>query len=294
MIDQKLTGGLQDNIEEEEIEVKVEESESDEIEVVDDTEENSETEEIPEEAKKLINPKMKDKTKKRITGLIKDRGEANRRADKNGEKANELSRTVESLQKEIEFLKSKESHRSQKEMTSQNELDLKKIRQDMKKASEDGDDEAFARSQEDMIRHLQSSSQANTTVSDPQQAEEYFKSKNPWFGVEKAKTYAARQINHEVYSDPALSHLSDHQKLDEIARRTNAMPEFQKNPYQSSVSGEAPSTIGRRNSNVITITRRELEHARSVAGTIDPNMPESDIKKLAIKFKKNIIKKEAM
>ena len=280
MIDQKLTGGLQDNIEEEEIEVKVEESESDEIEVVDDTEENSETEEIPEEAKKLINPKMKNKTQKRITGLIKDKGE--------------LSRTVESLQKEIESLKSKESHRSQKEMTSQNELDLKKIRQDMKKASEDGDDEAFARSQEDMIRHLQSSAQANTTVSDPQQAEEYFKSKNPWFGVEKAKTYAARQINHEVYSDPALSHLSDHQKLDEIARRTNAMPEFQKNPYQSSVSGEAPSTIGRRNSNVITITRRELDHARSVAGTIDPNMPESDIKKLAIKFKKNIIKKEAM
>jgi len=280
MIDQKLTGGLQDNIEEEEIEVKVEESEADEIEVVDDTEENSETEEIPEEAKKLINPKMKNKTQKRITGLIKDKGE--------------LSRTVESLQKEIESLKSKESHRSQKEMTSQNELDLKKIRQDMKKASEDGDDEAFARSQEDMIRHLQSSAQANTTVSDPQQAEEYFKSKNPWFGVEKAKTYAARQINHEVYSDPALSHLSDHQKLDEIARRTNAMPEFQKNPYQSSVSGEAPSTIGRRNSNVITITRSELEHARSVAGTIDPNMPESDIKKLAIKFKKNIIKKEAM
>ena len=280
MIDQKLTGGLQDNIEEEEIEVKVEESESDEIEVVDDTEENSETEEIPEEAKKLINPKMKNKTQKRITGLIKDKGE--------------LSRTVESLQKEIDALKSKESHRSQKEMTSQNELDLKKIRQDMKKASEDGDDEAFARSQEDMIRHLQSSSQANTTVSDPQQAEEYFKSKNPWFGVEKAKTYAARQINNEVYSDPALSHLSDHQKLDEIARRTNAMPEFQKNPYQSSVSGEAPSTIGRRNSNVITITRSELDHARSVAGTIDPNMPESDIKKLAIKFKKNIIKKEAM
>jgi len=280
MIDQKLTGGLQDNIEEEEIEVKVEEPESDEIEVVDDTEENSEIEEIPEEAKKLINPKMKNKTQKRITGLIKDKGE--------------LSRTVESLQKEIEALKSKESHRSQKEMTSQNELDLKKIRQDMKKASEDGDDEAFARSQEDMIRHLQSSSQANTTVSDPQQAEEYFKSKNPWFGVEKAKTYAARQINHEVYSDPALSHLSDHQKLDEIARRTNAMPEFQKNPYQSSVSGEAPSTIGRRNSNVITITRSELDHARSVARTIDPNMPESDIKKLAIKFKKNIIKKEAM
>ena len=264
MIDQKLTGGLQDNIEEEEIEVKVEESESDEIEVVDDTEENSETEEIPEEAKKLINPKMKNKTQKRITGLIKDKGE--------------LSRTVESLQKEIESLKSKESHRSQKEMTSQNELDLKKIRQDMKKASEDGDDEAFARSQEDMIRHLQSSSQANTTVSDPQQAEEYFKSKNPWFGVEKAKTYAARQINHEVYSDPALSHLSDHQKLDEIARRTNAMPEFQKHPYQSSVSGEAPSTIGRRNSNVITITRSELDHARSVAGTIDPNMTESGIK----------------
>ena len=280
MIDQKLTGGLQDNIEEEEIEVKVEESESDEIEVVDDTEENSETEEIPEEAKKLINPKMKNKTQKRITGLIKDKGE--------------LSRTVESLQKEIESLKSKESHRSQKEMTSQNELDLKKIRQDMKKASEDGDDEAFVRAQEAMMRQLQSSAQANTTVSDPQQAEEYFKSKNPWFGVEKAKTYAARQINHEVYSDPALSHLSDHQKLDEIARRTNAMPEFQKNPYQSSVSGEAPSTIGRRNSNVITITRRELDHARSVAGTIDPNMPESDIKKLAIKFKKNIIKKEAM
>ena len=280
MIDQKLTGGLQDNIEEEEIEVKVEESESDEIEVVDDTEENSETEEIPEEAKKLINPKMKNKTQKRITGLIKDKGE--------------LSRTVESLQKEIEALKSKESHRSQKEMTSQNELDLKKIRQDMKKASEDGDDEAFVRAQEAMMRQLQSSAQANTTVSDPQQAEEYFKSKNPWFGVEKAKTYAARQINHEVYSDPALSHLSDHQKLDEIARRTNAMPEFQKNPYQSSVSGEAPSTIGRRNSNVITITRRELDHARSVAGTIDPNMPESDIKKLAIKFKKNIIKKEAM
>lgn len=280
MIDQKLTGGLQDNIEEEEIEVKVEESESDEIEVVDDTEENSETEEIPEEAKKLINPKMKNKTQKRITGLIKDKGE--------------LSRTVESLQKEIEALKSKESHRSQKEMTSQNELDLKKIRQDMKKASEDGDDEAFVRAQEAMMRQLQSSPQANTTVSDPQQAEEYFKSKNPWFGVEKAKTYAARQINHEVYSDPALSHLSDHQKLDEIARRTNAMPEFQKNPYQSSVSGEAPSTIGRRNSNVITITRSELEHARSVAGTIDPNMPESDIKKLAIKFKKNVIKKEAM
>ena len=280
MIDQKLTGGLQDNIEEEEIEVKVEESESDEIEVVDDTEENSETEEIPEEAKKLINPKMKNKTQKRITGLIKDKGE--------------LSRTVESLQKEIESLKSKESHRSQKEMTSQNELDLKKIRQDMKKASEDGDDEAFARSQEDMIRHLQSSAQSNTTVSDPQQAEEYFKSKNHWFGVEKAKTYAARQINHEVYSDPALSHLSDHQKLDEIARRTNAMPEFQKNPYQSSVSGEAPSTIGRRNSNVITITRSELDHARSVAGTIDPNMTESGIKKLALKFKKNIIKKEAM
>ena len=280
MIDKKLTGGLQDNIEEEEIEVKVEESESDEIEVVDDTEENSETEEIPEEAKKLINPKMKNKTQKRITGLIKDKGE--------------LSRTVESLQKEIESLKSKESHRSQKEMTSQNELDLKKIRQDMKKASEDGDDEAFVRAQEAMMRQLQSSPQANTTVSDPQQAEEYFKSKNPWFGVEKAKTYAARQINHEVYSDPALSHLSDHQKLDEIARRTNAMPEFQKNPYQSSVSGEAPSTIGRRNSNVITITRSELEHARSVAGTIDPNMPESDIKKLAIKFKKNVIKKEAM
>jgi len=280
MIDQKLTGGLQDNIEEEEIEVKVEESESDEIEVVDDTEENSETEEIPEEAKKLINPKMKNKTQKRITGLIKDKGE--------------LSRTVESLQKEIDALKSKESHRSQKEMTSQNELDLKKIRQDMKKASEDGDDEAFVRAQEAMMRQLQSSPQANTTVSDPQQAEEYFKSKNPWFGVEKAKTYAARQINNEVYSDPALSHLSDHQKLDEIARRTNAMPEFQKNPYQSSVSGEAPSTIGRRNSNVITITRSELDHARSVAGTIDPNMPESDIKKLAIKFKKNIIKKEAM
>ena len=248
--------------------------------MVDDTEENSETEEIPEEAKKLINPKMKNKTQKRITGLIKDKGE--------------LSRTVESLQKEIEALKSKESHRSQKEMTSQNELDLKKIRQDMKKASEDGDDEAFVRAQEAMMRQLQSSPQANTTVSDPQQAEEYFKSKNPWFGVEKAKTYAARQINHEVYSDPALSHLSDHQKLDEIARRTNAMPEFQKNPYQSSVSGEAPSTIGRRNSNVITITRSELEHARSVAGTIDPNMPESDIKKLAIKFKKNVIKKEAM
>jgi hypothetical protein len=280
MIDQKLTGGLQDNIEEEEIEVKVEESESDEIEVVDDTEENSETEEIPEEAKKLINPKMKNKTQKRITGLIKDKGE--------------LSRTVESLQKEIESLKSKESRRSQKEMTSQNELDLKKIRQDMKKASEDGDDEAFVRAQEAMMRQLQSSPQANTTVSDPQQAEEYFKSKNPWFGVEKAKTYAARQINHEVYSDPALSHLSDHQKLDEIARRTNTMPEFQKNPYQSYVSGEAPSTIGRRNSNVITITRSELDHARSVAGTIDPNMPESDIKKLAIKWKKNIMKKEAM
>ncbi len=290
MIDQKLTGGLQDNIEEEEIEVKVEESEADEIEVVDDTEENSETEEIPEEAKKLINSNMKDRTKKRITGLVRDKGEANRRADKNGEKANELSRTVESLKKEIEALKSKESYRSQKEITSQNELDLKKIRQDMKKASEDGDDEAFVKAQEAMVLHLQKSQSTPSVVDTPEQTEAYFKSKNPWYGVEQAKTYAARQISNEVYSDPNLSHLSNEQKLDEVARRTNSLPEFKKNPYQTSVSGEAPSTIGRKNSNTITITRAELDSARVIARTIDPNMSEKDIKKMAVKFKKNMNK----
>lgn len=273
MIDQKLKSGLQDNIEEEELKVEVEDSDSDEIEVIDDEAEDSISEDVPEEAKKIINPKMKNKTQKRITGLIKDKGE--------------LSRTVEALKKEIESLKSKENYRSQKEINSENEVTLNQIRQNMKKATEEGNDEAFVKAQEAMVLHLQKSSQPTPSVVDtPEQTEAYFKSKNPWYGVEQAKTYAARQISTEVYSDPNLSHLSNEQKLDEVSRRTNSLPEFQKNPYQTSVSGEAPSTIGRKNSNTITITRAELESARVIARTIDPNMPEKDIKKMAVKFKK--------
>lgn len=277
MIDQKLKSGLQDNIEEEELKVEVEDSDSDEIEVIDDEAEDSISEDVPEEAKKIINPKMKNKTQKRITGLIKDKGE--------------LSRTVEALKKEIESLKSKENYRSQKEINSENEVTLNQIRQNMKKATEEGNDEAFVKAQEAMVLHLQKSSQPTPSVVDtPEQTEAYFKSKNPWYGVEQAKTYAARQISTEVYSDPNLSHLSNEQKLDEVSRRTNSLPEFQKNPYQTSVSGEAPSTIGRKNSNTITITRAELESARVIARTIDPNMPEKDIKKMAVKFKKNMNK----
>ena len=278
MIDQKLKSGLQDNIEEEELKVEVEDSDSDEIEVIDDEEEDSTLEDIPEEAKKIINPKMKKKTQKRITGLIKDKGE--------------LSRTVEALKKEIESLKSKENYRSQKEINSENEVTLNQIRQDMKKATEEGNDEAFVKAQEAMVLHLQKSQSTPSVVDTPEQTEAYFKSKNPWYGVEQAKTYAARQISNEVYSDPNLSHLSNEKKLDEVARRTNSLPEFQKNPYQTSVSGEAPSTIGRKNSNTITITRAELESARVIARTIDPNMSEKDIKKMAVKFKKNMNKEE--
>tara|TARA_R110002012_G_scaffold195411_1_gene363634 strand:+ start:332 stop:1171 length:840 start_codon:yes stop_codon:yes gene_type:complete len=276
MIDQKLKSGLQDNIEEEELKVEVEDSDSDEIEVIDDEEEDSTSEDIPEEAKKIINPKMKKKTQKRITGLIKDKGE--------------LSRTVESLKKEIESLKSKENYRSQKEINSENEVTLNQIRQDMKKATEEGNDEAFVKAQEAMVLHLQKSQSTPSVVDTPEQTEAYFKSKNPWYGVEQAKTYAARQISNEVYSDPNLSHLSNEQKLDEVARITNSLPEFKKNPYQTSVSGEAPSTIGRKNSNTITITRAELESARVIARTIDPNVSEKDIKKMAVKFKKNMNK----
>ena len=277
MVDQKVMSGLQNNIEEEDLKVEIEDSDSDEIEVIYDEEEDSISEDVPEEAKKIINPKMKNKTQKRITGLIKDKGE--------------LNRTVEALKKEIESLKSKENYRSQKEISSENEVTLNQIREDMKKATEEGNDEAFVKAQEAMVLHLQKSSQSTPSVVDtPEQTEAYFKSKNPWYGVEQAKTYAARQISNEVYSDPNLSHLSNEQKLDEVARRTNSLPEFQKNPYQTSVSGEAPSTIGRKNSNTITITRAELESARVIARTIDPNMPEKDIKKMAVKFKKNMNK----
>ena len=200
MIDQKLKSGLQDNIEEEELKVEVEDSDSDEIEVIDDEEEDSTLEDIPEEAKKIINPKMKKKTQKRITGLIKDKGE--------------LSRTVEALKKEIESLKSKENYRSQKEINSENEVTLNQIRQDMKKATEEGNDEAFVKAQEAMVLHLQKSQSNPSVVDTPEQTEAYFKSKNPWYGVEQAKTYAARQISNEVYSDPNLSHLSNEINLD--------------------------------------------------------------------------------
>jgi len=232
------------------------ENKEDEIIVVEDDtkkDDSKEDEEFVEEDTNEIleeeRPKKKFKRDKRIEGLLK----------KNTAKDSE----IEELKKQINELSIKDQERTNKEAAEEFAiLDAKK-----KEAFESSNYEDF-KQYESEIEKIKRPQQMTA-----QEAEDYFKSKNSWYGVDKARTFAAQGIHSEVLSDDNYRHLTPKQQLDLVAKQVDDMPEFKKNPYQQSSPTEG-APISRPSNNQVTITRSQLEHVRLMY----PELNERELK----------------
>jgi len=197
--------------------------------------------------------KKKFKRDKRIEGLIKSNSE---------------------LKKQIDELLEMNKTRQKKE----NESELSKLEKLKKEAFEEGDYEKFQQLQsEKNVIAVPEYDIPNNDV------EGYFKSHNPWYGVDRLKTAVAKDEHAKIINDPKYQHLSVKKQLDMVSDIVKNMPEFKQNPYQSQqpvegVTRERPNTVK------ATVSRADVEFVR----TMFPNLDEKQLIKQTQKFVKNI------
>ncbi len=239
--------GDETDIETEEEDAEQNESETEE------QEENENADVVVEKKPK----KKKFKRDKRIEGLIKSNTE---------------------LKKQINELLEINKTRQKKE----NESELSKLEELKKQAFEEGDYEKF--------QELQA--QANvmsTSVYDipNNDIEGYFKSLNPWYGVDKIKTAVARDEHAKIINDPKYQHLSVKNQLDMVSNNIANMPEFKQNPYQNQQPVEGV-TRQRPNTAKTTISREEVEFVRKMF----PDLDEKQLIKRTQELVKNINNKK--
>lgn len=197
--------------------------------------------------------KKKFKRDKRIEGLIKSNTE---------------------LKKQIDELLEINKTRQKKE----NESELSRLEQLKKEAFEEGDYEKFQQLQ----------SQTNV-IAVPEydipnnDIEGYFKSHNPWYGVDRLKTAVAKDEHTKIINDPKYQHLSVKKQLDMVSDIVENMPEFKQNPYQNQQSVEGV-TRQRPNTKKVSVSRADVEFVR----TMFPNLDEKQLIKQTQKFVTNI------
>lgn len=230
-----------------------------ETEQEDDTEQNeSEIEEEKEDENIEVvvekTPKKKKfKRDKRIEGLIKSNTE---------------------LKKQIDELLEMNKTRQRQE----NESELSRLEQLKKEAFEEGDYEKFQQLQ----------SQTNV-IAVPEHdipnndIQGYFKSHNPWYGVDRLKTAVAKDEHAKIINDPRYQHLSVKKQLDMVSEIVENMPEFKQNPYQNQQPVEGV-TRQRPNTKKISVSRADVEFVR----TMFPNLDEKQLIKQTQKFVTNI------
>ena len=221
-----------------------EQDNEDEIIVVEDDsdeeESNSEDEEVIEKPK----PKKGFKRDKRIEKVLKRETAMKKEKDSK----------IADLESKLDKLLQKENERSTKE--TDHELQI--LDQKTKEAFDSSDYEEFKKYQDQANNLRQSNMDSQMT---PEDMAHYFKSNNPWYEVDKAKTYAAQGIHKEILNDPGYSHLNAKQQLDLVTKQVDSMPEFKKNPYQNSSPTEG-APLERPSKKTTKITRSELNHVR--------------------------------
>ena len=141
-----------------------EENDSDDIIVVDEESEDTEDASDPSDPSDEHPNQKKQRAKKRIEGLIKTK--------------HDQTQEIESLKQELADLKAKEQQRTSKEV----DAELKLLDEKKKEAFESSDYDEFQK-YETQMNKIKSSAQMDT-----QDADNYFKSKNPWYKVDEAKT----------------------------------------------------------------------------------------------------------
>jgi hypothetical protein len=225
-------------------EITTEEDNDDEILVVEDDsdeeESNSEDEEVSEKTK----PQKGFKRDKRIEKVLKQKTAMEKEKDSE----------IAGLKSQIYELSRKENERSTKE--TDHELQI--LDQKTKEAFDSSNYEEFKKYQDQANNLRQSNMDSQMTQEDMAR---YFKSNNPWYEIDKAKTYAAQGIHKEILNDDGYRHLNPKQQLDLVTRQVDSMPEFKKNPYQNSSPTEG-APMERPSKKTIKITRSELNHVR--------------------------------
>ena len=232
----------------------------------DQIEDENEKNEGEKEDKKENAPKKEGRAKKRIQQLV------------NQKKEKDVA--IETLQRELEILKQKTAEREKKEAEIEYTAKINNIKEKKKAAFEAGDYDLVTDLDEQYSNIIQSYRPPQTAEVDP---EKYFSSQNAWYGVDMKRTYVARQISNEVFSNPDYQNLGQKEKLDIVSKKTDTL--FRENPYRATSptdgAGSAPPA------KIVRITRDELELVRRMY----PGESSDETKKRAIELKKRILSK---
>lgn len=196
-------------------------SDSDEETVVVIPDEQAKSDSVPLEAAEMIKPSMKPKTQKRITELVK-------KGHENARTIEEKDQKIKDLEDRIGRVESKATERETQETRVRAEATLAHLQTQRKEAYEEQDwDKINALD----LQINQAAGNINNAAQAGFDSKKYFATNNDWYGTDQKKTKVAERINDEIWNDAKFSHFTAQQKLDEVARQTNAL--FSSNPHSS-------------------------------------------------------------
>lgn len=224
---------------------------------------------VPAEAAEQIKSSMKPKTAQRITNLVKKGHEKDRTIE-------EKDQELKELRERVERVESKSNEREAKETRAVAEGALAQLQNKRKEAYEDQDWDTINKLDTQIA---QASAMVNNVPQGGFDSKAYFTQNNEWFGKDLKKTKVAERINDEIWDSPKFSNYTPQQKLDEVARQTNAM--FNENPHSSSSPTDG-APIGRPSKNTVYITQSDWDYLKSA----HPHKSEAELLEYGKKLKK--------
>lgn len=233
---------------------------------------DDEEDSVPEEAKVLLRPNMKNKTQKRIVSLV-----------------TMIKKQDEKLQKQDEIISKlleKETIRTQKEEEVVSLSKYQEILKKQKEAFENGDMEAVAQANFDLLDLKQNST--STVPATNINADEYFKNKYKWYEVDERKTNTAIGIDTKLRNDPYWKVQPIEKRLMEVGKRTEEL--FKKNDFRNSSPSEGVSTVRSQSlsNSDISVTKSTLDLYRKMY----PNLSPVELNKMIKKIESRIKEKE--
>jgi hypothetical protein len=188
-------------------------------------------------------------------------------------KAKEGERQIQSKDKMIEELISNQKRLYERIDNFQNSYNKDKLDQNlndvesaMDRAVEEGDIEKYNKlkiKQKEIINKNYSSDTGNNDNKKENPDIAMFKKYNPWYGIDKAKTDTAMQIDAQLKQDPNWQKVSNSEFLAEIARRTNEIYSSKSNAnfYSPTSEGITAAPVTSKSQDVINLSDEQKDVA---------------------------------